>query len=543
MSFRTVHIHIHINNLTALFLIYSGVLFFFESQNLLGQEIRTPIGGNKALILPSDNLQDIEDQNEQNLELELEVASELPRLGGGQNKDLWGDLSLMPKPIPIQNHKDVISFANGDFIAGQLSYWDVESKKIEWIYPGSNNSFFVKADFVSRLMLEPKVSSELYPEKSVASQTYTGPARWQFFLTSGEIIHGKIEKLDNGKLNIQSDLLGALSVPVPFIKSIHPDFSQAPVLYRGPTPISDWTSGNVRLESGDGGAWRYNKKAFYATKAASIARRVDLPPLSSIEVDVAWKGTLNFALALYTDHLQPIRLADKENEPDFGPFYSLQIGSQSARLQAINKSDPDRPLGYAFIPTLNQKTQAKFTILTDSRTASVSLLVDDKRVHTWRDTQGFFAKGKCIRLVHQGMGSIRVGSFVVRKWNGIISSSGKNAQQYRNDVVQLRSGGNQKGKIQSISGDVINLILLNGNPIKIPFSQVHSLHFQATSWKKPSSNNVDSTIDFYSSERLNIKLARIDASGIFFEHAVFGKQHISTPTQLKIVTPSQLGVQ
>lgn len=522
--------------------IYFGIFSSVGSYSSNAQENRTAVGGDATLILPIDQLQELRNDSEPDESSEAALDPGLISSSESVAEDPWANLTPDPKPISIQNHKDVVSFANGDFLAGQLSFWDVQTKNIRWMYPESKDAFGLKADFISRLMLEPEAEFQNWQTDSDTLKP-EGSNRWQFFLTSGEIIHGTIERMETGQLHILSDLLGAVTVPTPYIRSIYPDFSQAPVLYRGPTPIADWTSGNVRLESGDGGQWRFNKNAFYATKAASIARLVDLPPLSSIEVEVAWKGTLNFALALYTDHLQPIRLADKENEPDFGPFYSLQIGSQSARLQAINKKDPDRPLGYAFIPTLNQKTRAKFTILTDSRSASVTLLVDDKRVHTWRDTQGFFAKGKGIRVVHQGMGSIRVGSLVVRKWNGIISSSGKNSEQFRNDVVQTRSGISQKGKIQSVKDGTINLILMNGNPVTIPLAQTHSIHFQATAWKKPSTKNIDTAIEFYTSESLNIKLARIDAQGIYFDHSVFGKQFIPTPTKLKLVTPVQPGIQ
>lgn len=486
------------------------------------------------LIQPSS---DVEKLNGSTKELEDELPLEEVEVTGNEASlaDEWESLDSAPIPIESLSHKDVISFNNGDFLAGQLHFWDVSNKTLKWHYPGSLTAFSVNAGHVSRLRFEPVVGGSR-GENSNEKQSNSNI--WQFFLTTGEIVDGTLSGLgSDGDLHIHSNLLGDLVVPREFVQSIYPDFSYAEALYRGPHSMTGWTKGNVRLEDGEGGQWRYNKQALYATEAASLARVVNLTPLSSIDLDVAWKGTLNFAIALYTDHLQPIRLADKENEPAFGPFYSLQIGSQSARLQAINKSDPIRQLGYAFIPTLNQKTQAKFTILTDSRSASVTLLVDDKRVHTWRDTQGFFAKGKAIRIVHQGLGSIRIGSLTVRKWNGIVDSSEEKAVQYRSDVVQLNNGKNLKGTIQNIVNRHLHILLSNGETKGVQMNEVHSIHFIGTGWKKPSARMVNTKMEFYTNEKLDAGLARMDGRGLYFEHSIFGKQMVVPPFNLKTLTP------
>lgn len=452
--------------------------------------------------------------------------------GNGEDQpsadDAWkAAAEQMPEPLDTITHRDIVSFRNGDFLAGQLEYWDIPSQTIRWAYPDSVNSFTMQPGSVEKIILEPR------PRQGIPD--LTSQTLWRFFLTSGEILDGRLIEISEDVLSIQSGLLGHTRIPRPFIEAIYPNFSNTEALYRGPDSMNGWTRGDVRLEEGDGGQWRYNKGAFYATEAASIARDVDLTPLSSIEIEAAWKGSLNFAIALYTDYLQPIRLADKENEPDFGPFYSLQIGSQSARLQSINKEDPIRQLGYAFIPTLNQKTQAKFTILSDARTATVTLLVDDQRVHTWRDTQGFFGKGEAIRVVHQGMGSIRIGSLVVRQWNGIIDSSNDRQVRYRTDVVQTSDGVIWKGLITSMKDNVMRMILNNSSDKELPLETIHSVHFQSTDWKLPSKVEENARLTFYTDETIRAALFRVDGAGILFEHAIFGKQLLTNPATLQSI--------
>lgn len=468
----------------------------------------------------------------------IEILQEIPSTRAtvsGNTQDInprWSTLDEPLESLKTQDFHDILSFKNRDYLSGQLVAWDLPSHKLLWEYPDSPAPFEVDLRNIERIHLEERLTRS---GDDQSGTSYNQKLRWRFFLTSGERIDGGILSLNSESLTIENEWLGEVVLPRYFIEAIYPNYSYAQALFRGPDSLEGWTKGDVRLEEGDGGQWRYNRNAFYATEAASIARDVNLTPLSSIEIQAAWKGTLNFAVALYTDYLQPIRLADKENEPEFGPFYSLQIGSQSARLQSINKTDPIRQLGYAFIPTLNQKTQARFTILSDARSSTVTLLVDDQRVHTWRDTQGFFTKGKAIRIVHQGMGSIRLGNIVVRQWNGIIDSTNDRQVQYRTDVVQANNGETLKGSVLMIDMDSLTMTLSNSTARQMLLKDIHAIHFQATEWKRPESDAENTRMEFYTGESILASLHRIDATGCYLQHAVFGKKVISHPIQLNTI--------
>ena len=69
-------------------------------------------------------------------------------------------------------------------------------------------------------------------------------------------------------------------------------------LFSGPEGVEGWTMGDVSMARVQSGNWVYHEEAFYATKAASIARDLDLPDRSQIQFDLNWKGTLNLAFAL-----------------------------------------------------------------------------------------------------------------------------------------------------------------------------------------------------------------------------------------------------
>jgi hypothetical protein len=80
---------------------------------------------------------------------------------------------------------------------------------------------------------------------------------------------------------------------------------------------------------------------FTPTKPRPSPAILKLPDRAQIQFDLAWRGPLNLAIALYTDSLQPILLTDKENGPDFGGFYSLRFANTVfVTLTPIRKKDP-----------------------------------------------------------------------------------------------------------------------------------------------------------------------------------------------------------
>jgi hypothetical protein len=509
-------------------------------------QVLQPRAEQPVLILPEEDrrrlLDDLQnttakdpgaDENETAIPVDEDTAPEENDIDGGGDES-WAPLESDPVGLEPMAYRDLVSFRNGDYLAGQLQFWDSASSTIHWLYPESSQPFAMDPANIDKILLEPRTDISDSSSTPIEQSAEDGHG-WRFFFTTGETLDGFLEEITDSAVTLRSQLTGTISVPRKFVESIYPNYSGSEALYRGPDTMDGWTRGDVRLEQGEGGQWRYNRNAFYATEAASIARDVGLTPLSSIEIEAAWKGTLNFAVALYTDYLQPIRLADKENEPDFGPFYSLQIGSQSARLQSINKDDPIRQLGYAFIPTLNQKTQAKFTILSNSRTATVTLLVDDQRVHTWRDTQGFYGEGGAIRIVHQGMGSIRLGSVVVRKWNGIIDSTNDRQVRYRTDVIQAEDGETFKGSLSSLRNGSASMFLANSSTRKLQIGDIHSIHFRATEWKVPRDRGENTILEFYSDEMIKAALHRLDGTGLFMEHAIFGRHHIPSPAGIRSI--------
>ena len=168
-----------------------------------------------------------------------------------------------------------------------------------------------------------------------------------------------------------------------------------------------WTQGNTASAfAGEAGQWAYRNGAFYADKPASIARNLGLPDSAQIEFDLTWKGALNLAIALYTDSLQPILLSNKENGPDFGGFYSLQIQSVFMQLRRIKKHEPlgQSSLGDLVVPSLSQSNRVHMDLRASKAQHSVALLIDGVLIKQWVDPQGFAGEGKGMRFVENPPG-------------------------------------------------------------------------------------------------------------------------------------------
>ena len=140
--------------------------------------------------------------------------------------------------------------------------------------------------------------------------------------------------------------------------------------------------GEVNTAQLDGGQWAYRNGSFYATKAASIARMVGMPDRMQLEFDLEWKGSLNIAVALYTDYLQPVSLAEKDSEPDFGGFYSLQLTSYAVNVLMVKQKEPLQYLGMTQTPVFRQGTKAHVDVRTNKADQSISLLVNGKLIKT-----------------------------------------------------------------------------------------------------------------------------------------------------------------
>ena len=289
-------------------------------------------------------------------------------------------------------------------------------------------------------------------------------------LANSDELSGNLLLLDGEKLLLDTWFAGTLTIPRARVRSITPASPAASVIYEGPAGLEGWTMGRGVAFVGEGGEWKFANGAFYATQSASIARDLKLPDRASLEFEMAWRGTFNLAVALYTDSLQPVSLRAKENEPDFGGFYSLQLNNPMVTMLLVTKKDPLKQIGQAFVPQFAQTNRAHIAIKADKTTHTILLLVNGAAVQRFVDPDGFGGQGTGVRFVHQGMGAIRVGNIRVTPWDGRLEERAA-APSPREDVALLLNRDRVGGVLQTIREGKATFAI-GATPLEVPLARV-----------------------------------------------------------------------
>jgi hypothetical protein len=366
--------------------------------------------------------------------------------------------------------RDSLIFRNGDLLFGALDSIDPK-QGIFWRHSDVGDLIEFKPDNIAEIQ---------FSQRSAAIRGAGELARLQ--LHSGDELEGSIATFNNEEVILETWYAGQIAIPRDWVKLIVPVPPEGSTVFHGLTGLDGWTVGAVSAV-GDAGQWHYRNGAFYATNAASIARDLNLPEVAIIEFDLAWQGLLNLAIALYTDYLQPINLGNKEAEPDFCGFYSLQLNSFSANVVVVKKDDPLRYLGQVSVPGFNQKNNARIQLRASKPNRSVSLLVDGKLVKQWIDTEGFAGEGTCIRLVNQhqqGQPSrIRLSNLHVAEWDGQFEDTPPAQFSHKQDLAKLRNGDRVSGHVETVKDGKL-VISMEKSRLEIPINRVTQIEMAAS---------------------------------------------------------------
>ena len=347
----------------------------------------------------------------------------------------------------------------------------------------------------------------------------------KLWLANGDVLAGNLVSCDRETLTLDTWYAGELKIPRRSLQTLAFN-PRAPVLFDALTGLDGWTEGNaVKTYVGESGQWAYRNGAFYADKSASIARDVKLPERSEIQFNLAWKGPLNVAIALYTDSLQPIMLLEKEKGPDFGGFYSLRFfNTVFITLTPIRKMDPLRPLGESLIvQSLAQKDRVHVDLRLSKPERRVALFLDGMLVKDWIDPGGFAGEGTGVRFVNNEIGgAVKMSDFRVSKWNGVLDDASGQAPDPAHDVVLLESGAKVSGAVASIAGGQISL-LTTGGATNVPVAGASAIEFARFQGQPPPPSAVNTHATFVQGGAVTFELLAWRPAGVEGVSPDFGK--------------------
>lgn len=416
-----------------------------------------------------------------------------------------------PKPRP---GRDLLSFKNGDALHGSLAKIDAESG-VEWARPDAKSPFHFEASALAEVQLGGLPAQTPWTNNCIIQ------------LANGDQIGGRLLGYDGEAVRLDTWYGGELSIPKTVVGLILPLPPPKPALFEGPGDAEGWTVGKVSAAAvTDSGQWHFHKGAIYASKSASIARDLKLPDMASLQFDLDWRGFFHVAIALYTEYLHPISLANKETEPKFGGFYSLQINPFAANLLPVKQMDPLRFLGQAPLQMLAQKSSAKFDIRINRAKRTISLLVDGALVKQWTDTDEFAGTGTAIRFVHQGQGAVKMSNLRVFEWDGQFEEPVSVTPNKTVDVARLRNGDRISGPVKQIKPERLS-VLAAETLLEIPLSRVKQIELAADA--PPPAKATGRTVRGYfaSGGMLTFDLDRWTAEGILGQAAGLGKLQLS----------------
>ena len=407
--------------------------------------------------------------------------------------------------------KSTIHFKNGDWLRGALAAYD-PAVGVTWRHADATAPLHFNTGQLTGITLDGTAVGRLAAGNLCEVQ-----------LVNGDHFRGNLAGATAQHFLFDTWHAGRMQLLRSTVRKIAPLPKGLKTIFQGPESDDGWTHGKISNETiGESGNWRYHNGGFHAKAAASIARDLGLPDSSHISFDLEWSGAMHLAFALYTDTLQPISLSTKENEPDFGGFYSIQVNSYSVNLLPVKKHTPLTYLGQATVPSFRNKTKARLEFFANKHQRLIAVAIDGKLIRKWFDPKGFTGEGSGIRIVHQGRGAVRISNLRVEEWDGRFKGPPTHPIGAKDDLVKLINSDRMQGRVEGIEGDKLNVTTAEGG-FPVPLDRVKQIE-PATS-KTAATVPIDRRVraHFSDGSRLTFVLNRWAAAGVEAQSPSFGR--------------------
>jgi hypothetical protein len=363
---------------------------------------------------------------------------------------------------------DTLLLRNGDRLDGNLASIDAQHT-LRWKHLDVPEPIEFKMDSVSEI--------EFHPPPPPARDTNL-PCR--VALAGGDAMEGNLVACSRDTLVLQTWYAGQLKISRKLVQSIS-FLPTTPDIFTLTAP-DGWTQGAAKGVLGpDSGRWTFRDGAYYAEKSASVARDLKIPDGAEIQFDLAWSGALSLSLALYTDSLQPLLIADKDSAPDFTGFYSMRFQSMFVDVARIKKGE--NPLVYlpaVVVPAFSQTNRVHVDIRAQKKTGTLALTVDGQMLQIWKDTNGVIGTGTGIRFVHNvspsGRDMIKISDLRLAPWDGIWENNPTNVVTAEQDVAWLTNASCVAGTFESLADGKLT-IRDKRDHVEIPLARVRRLTF------------------------------------------------------------------
>ena len=152
----------------------------------------------------------------------------------------------------------------------------------------------------------------------------------------------------------------------------------------------------------------------------------------------------------------------------------------------------------------------------------IALLVDDVLVKQWIDSEDFAGRGTGIRLVHQGVGSVKFGKLRVTEWDGQFDEPSGLAANSKDDFARLRNGDKLAGTVENVRGEKVDF-LTAGKTLEIPWARVKEIELGGKLAARAKQQPGDVRAYFARRGMMTFQLERWDNQRVVANHPNFGK--------------------
>jgi hypothetical protein len=439
---------------------------------------------------------------------------------------LFGAPSALNAESASNTSHDSLLFRNGDLLYGKLLAVDPASS-VRWQHPDVARPIEFKPDSVAQID---------FPDQKMPPTFPTNACR--LVLANGDSLEGDLVSCDRQGIVLWTWYAGRLAIPRNMLQSLV-FIRRSSAVFDGITGLDGWTqAASAAPGLGDAGQWTYRGGAFYADKTASIARDFKLPDATEIQFDLAWKGTLNLAIALYTDSLRPILLTAKDQAPDFGGFYSFRFqGTAFVDLWAIKKLAPVRPLGQIMVPSLNGRDRIHVDLRVSKAQHEIALLLDDTLVKEWVDPEGFIGEGTALRFVQNPGSVIKLSNLRITPWDGIFEEPSDDSAE----ACWLENGQKLAATIESIRNGRVSVRGTNG-PAEFSLAKLRGISFARHEAPPAQTQAATVRATFGQGGNVTFSLESWRPDKMIIRSADFGKAEIdpSAFTRLQFIYPDKI---
>jgi hypothetical protein len=332
------------------------------------------------------------------------------------------------KPEKINNSiiqkSDTLKFKNGDILHGSLL--SVNSKGISWSSREAAETIIFKKRSVTNILLGTQKS-------------YSKTANTQILLTNGDMLAGKLIKLDDKSLSLGTEYAGELAIDKFMIQAIYPGIGGGNNAFKGPNSIDEWI---VEDNGNNGSSVTVKEGVLTISGYTAVGRNMKLPDSSKIEFDIESLGNCQFQIQIYGSKVK--------RNPQNG--YTIFVSSGYIYLQRYGDGDSDN-LGN-FRSRELQSGKGKITILADKIKKKIILMINGKIAKQWSDTE-WAGNGEYVTFINQSNTTVKVKNIVAGGWNGKLPEAKSSKKETQHDSIAFINDDIVSGKLLSIENEKV----------------------------------------------------------------------------------------